>query len=184
MLAKEENQEQRKKSKSTQPCWEVPMKGFSDHESVFWVDMISRLDARIRTGQELRLQEPVCSLADHYSVPAVQRVSEMSLLVEGHFSSHMLSFWGDFMRGMICLKGSAGPRSKVTARFRTMKTSQYLWGGEVCSRVFYNLSKIIKGVEWMRQLGANSFQTGPPLSDHVPVCGVKTGINPNQRRQK
>lgn len=73
--------------------------GFSDHESVFWADMISRLDARIRTGQELRLQEPwQCALADHYSVPGVQRVSGMSLLVEGHLSSHMLSFWGGFMR--------------------------------------------------------------------------------------
>lgn len=140
MLAEEENQEQRKKSKSTQSCGEVSMKGFSDHESVFWADMISRLDARIRMGQEL------CSLADQYSVPVVQKVSEVSLLVEGHFSSHMLSFWGDFMRGMICLRDSVGPRSKVTVRFKTMKTSQYLWGGAVCSRAFYNLSQIIKGL--------------------------------------
>lgn len=104
MPAEEENQEQRKTSKSTQSCGEEPMKGLSDHESVFWADMISRLDARIRMGQEL------CSLADHYSVPVVQEVSEVSLLIEGHFSSHMLSFWGDFMRGMICLRDSCWPQ--------------------------------------------------------------------------
>lgn len=46
----------------------------------------------------------------------------MSLLVEGtfHTHSHTLSFWGDFMRVVICLKGSAVPKSKVTARLRTI----------------------------------------------------------------